>query len=186
MANLDIVAFLGARQAAVGLDDLAELGAAGPIARAGSELDRFWQWVDDPTPPTESPGSLGSTLHHLATFWEARERPNVVLLRYEELKADLGGVMGFLADRLGITVPEDRWPELVDAATFDRMRERADEVAPGSAKAIWHDNRQFFHRGTTGQWRDLLGPADLERYDARIAELASPDLAAWVHGVGGL
>ena len=127
-------------------------------------------------------GSLGSTLHHLATFWEARERPNVVLLRYEELKADLGGRMRFLADRLPIRVPEDRWPELVDAATFDRMRERADEVAPGSAKAIWHDNRQFFHRGTTGQWRNLLGPADLERYDRRVAELASPDLAAWVHG----
>jgi len=186
MANLDLVAFLGARQAAVGLDDLAELFTAGPPVRADSELARFWQWVDNPMPPTEYPGSLGATLHHLSTFWEVRERPNVVLLRYEELKADLDGRMRFLADRLGITVPEDRWPELVDAATFDRMRERADEVAPGSAKAIWHDNRQFFHRGTTGQWRDLLGPADLERYDARVAELASPDLAAWVHGVGGL
>ena len=185
MANLDLVAFLGARQKAVGLDDLPELSASMPPVPAESELERFWQWVDDPTPPAESPGSLGSTLHHLATFWEARELPNVVLLRYEELQVDLDGQMRSLAGRLGIDVPEDRWPVLVESATFDRMRERADEIAPDSTNAIWQDNRRFFHRGTSGQWRARLGPADLERYEARVRELASPELAAWAHGRAG-
>ena len=61
------------------------------------------------------------------------------------------------------------------------MRGRADTLAPESSSAVWQDNQRFFNRGTSGQWRDLLGEDDLERYFARVRELAAPDLAAWVH-----
>ena len=52
-----------------------------------------------------------------------------------------------LAAHLDISVPEDLWPELVDAATFERMRAGADRIAPDTTHAIWQDNQQFFHRG---------------------------------------
>ena len=35
-----------------------------------------------------------------------------------------------LARRLSIRIPEDRWPELVKAATFDEMRQPADKLRP--------------------------------------------------------
>jgi aryl sulfotransferase len=70
----------------------------------------------------------------------------------------------------------------VRAACFDDMRRRADEVAPEVPNAaIWQDNRRFFHRGTSGQWRRLLDDTDVARYFRRVGELAAPDLAAWVH-----
>jgi hypothetical protein len=185
MANLDVGALLGARQEAVGLDDVAELLAHGPPVRADSEIDRFWAWVDDTAPPGQAT-SLGSTLHHLSTFWSVRHHPNVILLRYEDLKSDLDGQMRALSSRLGIGVSHNRWEDLVDAATFDKMRLRADEIVPDSTNAIWHDNRQFFHRGTSGQWRTLLDEQDLERYRVRVAELIPDDLADWVHHSGDL
>jgi hypothetical protein len=86
-----------------------------------------------------------------------------------------------LADHLGMSVLEDRWPELVDAATFERMRAGADRIAPDTTHAIWEDNQQFFHRGVSGQWRALLDDDDVRRYDARVAELADPELARWLH-----
>ena len=180
MANMDIVAFLNARNDAVGLDDIADLIAQGPPARAEAEIDRFWAWVEDPSPRAET-FSLVAAIHHLETFWEARHRPNVVLLHYDDLHADLEGEMRRLADRLGIAVPEDRWPELAGAATFDRMRGRAAEVAPEVTKALWLDNDQFFHRGTSGQWRALLDENDLRRYAAAVAKACGPELAAWIH-----
>ena len=182
MANMDFMAFLSARQAAVGLEDMADMLAQGPPVRPESELERFWAWVDDETPVAESPASLRTTLHHLTTFWEVRDEPNVVLLRYEDLKADLDGEMAQLAGRLGIVVPPGLWSTLVDAATFDRMKARADEMAPEVRESLWVDNQRFFHRGTSGQWRSLLDDQDTARYDARVAELAGPELAAWVHG----
>jgi aryl sulfotransferase len=177
MANLDVNAFLVARQMAVGLDDFSEVPCERPPVRGGSLHERFWQWVDA---AEDSPG-LRATVHHLATFWEARECPNVVLLHYEDLQTDLEGQMRHLAARLGTDVPEASWCELVPAATFNDMRSRADEIVPNSNEALWCNNAAFFNKGTTGQWRQLIDEEDLHRYWERIIELADPELVAWMH-----
>jgi hypothetical protein len=182
MANMNFERLIGARAAAVGLDDLADLFPDGPPEHLDSEIERFWSWVDNPAPPSEAnAGGLVSLMNHLTTFWNARDRPNVVLFHYDDLKTDLEGQMRRLADHLGISVPEDRWPELVDAATFERMRAGADRIAPDTTHAIWQSNQEFFHRGVSGQWRELLDAEGVRRYDERIGELADPDLARWLH-----
>lgn len=187
MANLDFPAFFLARQAAVGLVDLAELMPDGPPVLPESEVEGFWRWVDDPSPPAEAAhGSLWGTFHHLDTFFRCRAasprgRQNVILLHFDQLKADLEGQMRRLAGRLGIEVPEDRWPELVQAATFEQMRRRADEVVPDSTHRVWRDNRRFFNRGTSGQWRELLDESGLRRYEARVRQIAGPELSDWAH-----
>jgi hypothetical protein len=155
-----------------------------PRDRPPTPRERFWRWVDDPTPPTASASTLLLTLHHLETFWAVRDAPNVVLLHYGDLRADLDGQMRALSDRLDIPVDEAIWPSLVAAAGLDAMREHASRLAPDAATGFWHDDRRFFHRGTMGEWRELLDDADLIRYRQRIAEIASPGLAAWVHQPG--
>jgi aryl sulfotransferase len=183
MANTDVMALFGARANAVGLDDIAALIAEGPPPRPESEVERFWLWVDQEMAVGDvgAGGGLAGVLHHLSTFWAVRDRANVVLLHYDDLKADLEGQMRALAQRLGISVAEDRWPALVEAATFLKMRERADVIAPDTSHAIWQSNRQFFNRGTSGQWRELLDESDLRRYRGRVAQLAEPGVASWVH-----
>ena len=104
-----------------------------------------------------------------------------MLLHYDDLKADLEGEMRALADRLGVAVPDETWPELVAAAGFEQMKGNADRLVPDSTHGIWRDNQRFFHQGQSGQWRELLDDDDLRRYAARVAELAPPDLAEWAH-----
>jgi aryl sulfotransferase len=183
IANTNFETMLGARAAAVGLDDLAELYPDGPPPPPPeSEADRFWLWVDSPiSPHAVNAGGLGNLVNHVATFWGERDRPNVVLLHYDDLKTDLEGQMRRLAAQLGISVPEALWPELADAATFERMRAGADRIAPDTTHAIWQDNQQFFHRGVSGQWRELLDDDGVRRYYDRVAELAEPDLVRWLH-----
>jgi len=180
-ANTDVAAFRRARRAALGLPQVQKPASAEHPAAPTDPRQRFWQWVDDPTPPTSAGSSLWATLHHLGTFWRARDRHNVVLCHFSDLKADLGTEMRGLAERLAIAVPEERWPSLVEAATYDRMRERADDLVPNATHAVFKDNRRFFHSGSVGQWRNLLDDDDLRRYHRRVAELATPALAAWAH-----
>jgi hypothetical protein len=181
MANMDIMKLLAAREAAVGLDDVADLLAQGPPVRPEAEIDRFWAWIEEESPAIGT-ASLEGMLHHIQSFWDKRDEPNVVLLRYEDMQADLEGEMRRLAGRLAVDVPEDLWPELVEAATFHNMRARADVTAPEVRESLWHDNKQFFHRGTCGQWRALLDDDGVARYQRRLRELADPELVAWVHG----
>ena len=183
IANTNIEALFTARAQAVGLDDIADVIAAGPPPAPPELIDRFWFWVDDPTPVTEAV-SLDYTLHHLQTFWDARAEPNVILLHYDDLQNDLEGEMRKLAARLGIEVPEELRPDLVASARFEYMRENSDIAAPEVEKNLWNDSRRFFNRGTSGQWRELLTDDDVKRYAARVSEVASPDLAAWVHHDG--
>jgi aryl sulfotransferase len=172
MSNLNVNKMLSA----LGLGHLPELTPDGRTVRSGSERERFWLWVD----ATSTPG-LKAMVHHLTTFWEARERQNVVLLHYDDLKANLQGQMRHLAGRLDLGVPEELWPGLVRAATFEEMRRRADEIVPNSNARVWHDNARFFNKGTSGQWKHLLSNDELRRYQTRIMEFAAPDLAAWIH-----
>jgi aryl sulfotransferase len=180
--NMDIGAFLEARERAAMIDGI-ELGSLRPRApRPDSERDRFWQWVDDETPSTHSGGvSLRFTVEHLQSFRDAGNDLDVVFLHYDELKADLEGQMRGLAAHLEIEVDEGRWPRLVRAATFESMRSRADTTVPGGGREHWIDPAAFFSRGTSCQWRDLLDDADLARYGARVRALASDDLVQWLH-----
>lgn len=181
IGNTDIGAFLSQRERAAAIDGI-ELGPLRPPRpRPDGERDRFWQWVDDETPSTQVGSSLRRTVEHLQTFRDAAGDLDVVYLHYDDLKADLEGQMRQMAARLGIDVDEHRWPRLVQAATFESMRSRADTTVPAGGPDHWIDPAAFFSRGTSGQWRDLLDDADLARYAARVRALASGNLVEWVH-----
>jgi aryl sulfotransferase len=145
------------------------------------EREAAAHWIDDDSPIEGVSMSLTGVIHHLKGFWDARNRDDVVLLHYDDLQVDLEGEMRRLAGRLGIEVPEDRWPALVKAATFSEMRSRAQAVAPDTAKGIWKSTEEFFKRGTSGQWNDVFDGELQARYEAKLRELAPPDLVEWLH-----
>jgi aryl sulfotransferase len=179
MENLDFDAMFAALGSAIEPDDYFTAPRVPP--NFTDERDAVRYWIDDPTPPEEMAMSLTGLLHHLAGFWEVRNRDDVVLLHYDDLQTDLEGEMRRLADRLDIEVPEERWPALVKAATFDEMRSRADERAPDTANRIWKSTTEFFHRGTSGQWEDLFDGDLAAHYESRVRRLAPPDFVAWLH-----
>jgi aryl sulfotransferase len=180
MANMNIDRFLNARQAAVGLDDLPELGLAapGPRPQPTSE-EQLRSWITEDSDVT--PMTLWYLVRHLRMCWERRDRPNVALFHYDDLLLDLPGQMRRLADALSIDISDSRLVQLATEATFAAMRARAEHTAPNADISLWHDTQQFFHRGTSGQWHDVFSDDDLRAYDVRLAELAPPDLVAWLH-----
>ncbi|MDW5326222.1 sulfotransferase domain-containing protein [Plantactinospora sp. KLBMP9567] len=186
--NTDFAVLMGRRVAAVGAEGLAGPGPdgeperpAGLPERLDSAHDRFWAWIDN----YDVLVGLAAMVHHLDTFWRARHLPNVTLLHYDEMKADLDGTMRRLAARFGVEVAEERWPDLVRAARFDQMRGRSRELTPDLA--IWYDPTRFFHRGETGQWRELLDADGERRYRDKVQGLGvDPDLVRWIHQGGPL
>jgi aryl sulfotransferase len=137
-------------------------------------------WVDDQPRPEDQLDSLPGVLWHLSDAWARRDEPNVVLVHYDDLVDDLDGEMRRLAALLGIAVPDEIWPDLVAAATFESMRARSRRVAPDPS-GVLKDNAAFFRRGTSGAGREVLTSDEMARYHARTAQLAPPDLLVWLH-----
>lgn len=178
VANIDFGRLFEARAASVGLDDLAELGLKGaPPVPPEDPAERFWQWVEGDA--GGDPSRLSELVAMSLSFWAARDRPNVHLFHYADQQADLAGQMARLAGILGVDPPTD---ELVAAAGFESMKQRADELVPNSDTALWNDNSRFFQRGVSGRWREVIGDADLPRYDAALAALVvDSDFDRWLH-----
>ena len=67
---------------------------------------------------------------NLRTWWEIRHLPNVMLLHFSELKADMPGQIRRIAEFLDIEVDEARWPAILDHCSFDYMKRNAELSAP--------------------------------------------------------
>jgi len=116
------------------------------------------------------------------SFWADRRRPNVLLVHYNDLKADLDAEMRRISAFLDIPIDERLWPKLVDAACFDSMREQGATLMPRGS-GTWQDGHvSFFHAGTNARWRDVLTSADVALYEDRLARETSPALARWLAG----
>jgi hypothetical protein len=139
-------------------------------------------WTERETTPQQSLDSLVGVLHHVTDAWQRREsgEVDVVLVHYADLLADLEGEMRRVAAALGIEVDEERWPALVEAATFASMRRRSEELTPNTL-GVLKDHAAFFRRGGSGAGRDVLTDEELARYEARVRDLAPPEVVAWLH-----
>jgi hypothetical protein len=112
--------------------------------------------------------------------WSRREQQNVALFHYADYRADLPAEMCRLATAVGIELGPDRAHELAAEATITRMRDRAAEVVPNASNGQWRSTEAFLRSGKSGEGRSLLTDTDLERYEARLADLLDPDVAAWL------
>jgi hypothetical protein len=138
------------------------------------------EFIDYDGSPVDRPDTLVGVAHHLTDAWRRRYEPNILLVHYADLSADLEAEMRSIASRLSIEVAEERWPVLVEAASFAQMSSRAATLVP-DVSGVLIDQGRFFRSGTSGQWRELLSEDELCRYDERIAALVEPDLATWMH-----
>jgi aryl sulfotransferase len=137
-------------------------------------------WIDWDGSRLERMDSLPGVLSHLSDAWARRDQPNVVLVHYDDLLADLDGEMRRLAALLAIDVDDDQWSQLVHAARFEQMRAGAAMAVPDTG-GVLKDASRFFRRGSSGEGREVLTKVEVARYRSRVDGLAPPDLVEWLH-----
>lgn len=122
-------------------------------------------------------------MRHIASWWELRDEPNVLLVHYNDLKRDLGGEMRRVAAFLDIEIPATSWPEVVARCTFEGMR--ADSAKVGDFERVFEGGASsFLFKGTNGRWKEVLTEGELRQYHRRVEELLAPEAAHWLeHGI---
>lgn len=162
-----------------GLDD--ELVARPYPAILADPAQFFHRWISEGSGPGRDDGMPNLSFFQFEQiWWEARLRPNVLFVHYNDLKTDLRGEMERIADFLEISVPPGLLDELIDAAGFEAMR-RDGETLLARAAGSWRDgSRTFFNKGTNGRWRGVVSEEDLALYDAKVRSMLSPECAQWI------
>jgi aryl sulfotransferase len=151
-----------------------------PFARAPrTEREFFLYWIADRrNEPTAGMSDFSFSVPH--TFWAERRRPNLLLVHYNDLKADLSGEMKRVGDFLGIKTPDSLWPVLVEAASFEAMKRDGGRLMPQVERLFVGGHQSFFYKGINSRWRDVLTEADVGLYEGRIKAELTPGLIRWL------
>ena len=133
----------------------------------------FHEWLDRDAYPNWPFWS------HVQGWFDARHLPNLKLVHFADLKADLRGEIEKIADFLEIEVEPKSWPAILEHCSFEYMKalaaknERHKRVFKGGGAA-------FINRGTNGRWRDVLTAEDNAKYQAEVARNLTPEAASWL------
>jgi len=151
-------------------------GRVGPPLHPANENQReyFHEWLDHDGYP------LWPFWSHVQSWWELRHHPDVLLVHFNHLKADLAGQIRRIARFLNIDVNPDLLPTILEHCSFEYMKAHAKTLLPVFEGGLNGGSQAFIHKGTNGQWREVLTPDDIAKYEKFANRNLSPDCARWL------
>jgi len=151
-------------------------GLVGPPLRRpeGTVQEFFHEWLDNDAAP------VGSFWQHVQSWWDVGDRPNVLLLHFSNLKADMPGEIRRIAAFLQIEVVDTQWSAILEHCSFDYMKQHADSLSDHFRHLFEGGLRSFIYRGTNGRWRDVLNREEIGKYERLAKNHLTSDCARWL------
>lgn len=108
----------------------------------------------------------GSWSDHTASFWAWRDRPNVHVLRFPEIKKDLPGTVDRVADAMKVSLSASERARVIERCSFSHMRDNEECFAP--PYMLFTPKRATMVRsgkaGGSGELLDREQQARIDRY----------------------
>lgn len=157
-----------------------------PFPRYEGEIKQLWHdWITRNWFDWEIGGyPFWSHLSYAQTFWNYRHLPNIKLVHFNDLLADLDGQMRDIANFLEIDVPEESWPDVVRRCTFAEVKRDPSKVVGENINFAFKGGAEsFIYKGTNRRWVGVLDDEDLALYDEVMSKLPA-DYAKWLQDGG--
>jgi aryl sulfotransferase len=137
-------------------------------------VEYYHRWLDEDGFPYHP------FFSHNQSWWDARDLPNVMLIHFNNLKADLPGQIRKVAEFLEIEIDESVFPKMIEHCTFEYMKDHADDLTPMLSEVFEGGGKSFINKGTNGRWRDRLSAKEIQKYDDIAARRMSTECARWI------
>lgn len=110
----------------------------------------------------------GSWPEHVASFWPWRTRSNVLFLRFEEMKADLAGMIQRIAALMNVELSADELTQVVEKSSFTYMKAIDHKFVPPMPPAVHRMVRPVMirtgERGVSGKLLTREQQIAIDRY----------------------
>lgn len=146
-----------------------------PIELPGDDIIAYYHdWIEKDGHP------FWPFWDNVRSWWAIRDLPNLLMVHFADLKADLPGEVARVAAFLGIERSREDLDQVVAYSRFDFMKQHAAQVAPLGG-VFWDGGAEsFIYKGTNGRWHDLLSPADCAQYEQRARTELGDECARWL------
>ena len=155
--------------------------------RMGDDVHETWaDWIGKGWFDWENDGyPYWSHLGHCLSWWEFRHLPNIELFHYQDMVDNLEGEMRRVSKYLDIDVPEEAWPRLVDACSFETVKKNPLPVTGKNMDIMFKGGADtFINKGTNGRWKDVLTDDELALYKNVMERTLPQDCAHWLENGG--
>lgn len=111
--------------------------------------------------------NFGSTwAEHTNSYWELRNKPNVLLISYTELKHEPKAGIRRVAETLGVDLTEDQLNKVVEKSSLQYMRGINHKFNPmNGGKLPWGSDFTMIRKGETGKSSELISREQQIRID---------------------
>ncbi|XP_071812061.1 sulfotransferase 1C2-like [Apostichopus japonicus] len=110
----------------------------------------------------------GSWFDNVLSWWSKRDEPNVLFLKYEDLKKDLRASVIQISEFLERPLSEEAIDDIVMKSSFNAMKKNP-KVNPDHLVASFKDaiqeNRSFLRKGQVGDWKNYFTVAQNDAFD---------------------
>lgn len=117
----------------------------------------------------------GSIWQHMLEVWNLRNEPNILFLKYEDMKRDLPSTIHQCAEFLGVSdkLNDEEVSRMCDHLNFAKMqRNQAVNLEPlynpEGEDAVEKNSAKFIRKGQIGDWKNYMTDEMSERFDEWI------------------
>jgi len=103
---------------------------------------------------------------HVLGWWEHRDDPNILFLKFEELKKDLPSHVRMIAEFLNKPLSEELNNRIADQCTFQGMTKNEAGYKMPEDK----DSLCLLRKGVVGDWKNYFTPEQNERFEKEVME----------------
>ena len=104
----------------------------------------------------------GSWFDHVLGWWAHKDDPNVLFLKYEDMKKDLSGSVQQIAEFIGCTITKEELEAVVKQTEFGSMKSNP------LANYSWEGEHQvtpFMRKGMVGDWKNHFSDEESAMFD---------------------
>lgn len=124
---------------------------------------------------------LWSYWHHIATWWQYRNLPNIKLMHYANMTKDPRGEIAKLAKFLEIEVTSEELDLVVHNTTIEYMKQHSAKILGAGFETFFEGGgNSFIHKGKNGRWKDELTEEQCARYIEFGKQRLGEDAMHWV------
>ncbi len=113
----------------------------------------------------------GDWTDHVISWWKLRNKPNVLIVKYEDLKKDLRGQIQRIAQFCGKDPSDVDLDTIEKRTTFESMKENPSLNFSCSQYVYDFSKAPFMRNGTAGGWKDWFSQEQSQYIDSICREL---------------
>ena len=118
----------------------------------------------------------GDYFEHVTEWYKfLTDHKNALILRYEEMKTDLKGHVGKIAEFTGKKITDEVIDIIVERVTFKNMtNDKALNEEEGTEEYFKLDRAKFIRKGEIGDWKNYFNAEQNEYIEMRCKEMLDP------------